>query len=277
VAGTDRYLLCDPKEQHPVKPPCPRIFTGGIDMLNRSFLALAILVALGAACSAAPYSEEFRSRFVLAPGATLSLSNVTGTVAVEAWDEDYVDVQAVKKTSRFPADFRYVEIEIKKGRDSVIRTVYRKPSTSVSVDYKVRVPAGARLRRIENVTGDVLIEGAAECREAKTVTGSLTIRCAEGPLQAETVTGRILVDLGKLGGDAFYRTTTGSIEARLRPSLGVELDISVFTGGIIREGLQIATSESGGTMPQRLKGTIGKGGPRLRMDIVTGSIVLRAS
>ena len=243
-------------------------------MIKRTLLIVIAAGIIGAAGLAALNKEEFRARLALERGGTFSLYNVTGMIDITAWNRDYVDVLAVKRTNRLASELKKVKIEIQEGRDATVKTVYLSKNASVGVDYELRVPAGARIKRVENVTGDVRLEGAARCDEVKTVTGSLFVRCTAGPCRAENVTGNIRVYLAGLSGDAFYKTTTGTIDLFLRPDLDAELEISVVTGGISNDGLKIYLGDITWTPGKRLRGVLGAGGHTIYVDTVTGNVNL---
>ena len=59
-----------------------------------SMVALILATASAAQCFA--ISKEFNQTYPLTPGGTFELQNVNGTVDVQTWDRDEVEVRAVK-------------------------------------------------------------------------------------------------------------------------------------------------------------------------------------
>ena len=62
--------------------------------LRAAALAVFTIVAAWATPSQA-ISKEFNQSYPLAPGGTFELHNVNGTVEVEGWDRDTVEVHAI--------------------------------------------------------------------------------------------------------------------------------------------------------------------------------------
>src|SRR6266446_4757128 len=91
-------------------------------MLRRSvsFISLFILmlaVASAPACFA--ISKEFNQTYPLQPGGSFELQNVNGTVDVQTWDRDEVEVHAVKTAKHQESDLALVSIDVDAKPDAV--------------------------------------------------------------------------------------------------------------------------------------------------------------
>ena len=179
---------------------------------------------MAAACSVGltAYEEEWPDRCTPAEGGTLSVHNVKGRIDIAAWAGDYVEVRAVKRAGWHASDLEKVRIEIDRGTNVAIRSVYLAKNVDVAVDYTIRIPAGIELDPVENVTGDVQITGVSECHAVKTVTGRLLISSAAGPRRAESVTGNVEVRLSGWTATPFSRRSpaisTPTSSRRSRPT-----------------------------------------------------------
>ncbi|HEX4545508.1 MAG TPA: hypothetical protein VH110_04045, partial [Candidatus Acidoferrum sp.] len=85
-------------------------------MPRRSFRATAVCFSLFflAAVWAVPsyaISKDFNQSYSLQPGGTFELQNVNGTVDVQGWNRDEVQVHAVKTAKNSEADLERVTIE----------------------------------------------------------------------------------------------------------------------------------------------------------------------
>ncbi len=236
-----------------------------------------IVLLMAAACSVGltAYDEERPDRCTPAEGGTLSVHNVKGRIDITAWAGDYVDVRAVKRAGWHASDLEKVRIEIDRGTNVAIRSVYLSKNVDVTVDYTIRIPAAIRLDTVENVTGDIQIIGVSECQAAKTVTGRLVIWSAAGPRRAESVTGNVEVRLSRLDGDAFFKSVTGDIDVYLKPEIEANLDVSMVTGRITNDGLKIWLGDL--MSSKHLRGILGAGGPTIRIEVVTGAVNLHRS
>jgi len=61
-------------------------------------------------------TREFRANVSLAFGGSLELNNVNGTVRIEAWDKDVVEVRAVKTTTEKESNLDRVSIDVDSRR-----------------------------------------------------------------------------------------------------------------------------------------------------------------
>ena len=91
-------------------------------------LMATALLAVAAVCSpafAANDTEVFDRTIPLPAGASFALTNVNGSIAVEGWDREAVEIHAVKTAKQSAADLALVRIDTdsEPGRVSV-STVY---------------------------------------------------------------------------------------------------------------------------------------------------------
>jgi hypothetical protein len=219
------------------------------------------------------YEERFHQTYDIPKGGTFSLYNPTGNVKITQWNRDEIDVLAIKRSSRSKADLKRVKIEVKEGKSMMVRSVYQK-NANVGVNYEIKVPAGIRLERIENVTGNLEIDGVNECTDVKVITGNLTVESDSGPVKAETVTGNLKIYLNKITGNADYRIITGQLEIYLNPEIDASIDANVTTGSFANHGLKLMVEELSGIVNKHFQGTLGKGGNKIDLQVVTGGIGL---
>src|SRR5215469_18377661 len=86
--------------------------------------------------------QTFEHSYPLAPGGSFLLENVNGSVQVEGWDRDEVEVRAVKTAEADPRDLDRVKIDVcAQPNQVIVRTRYPKgEGVEVAVEYHVRVP-----------------------------------------------------------------------------------------------------------------------------------------
>ncbi len=88
-------------------------------MLRRSvsFAALLFLVLAAASAPAGlAITKEFNQTYPLQPGGSFELQNVNGTVDVQGWDRDTIEIHAVKTAKRKESDLDLVSIDIDGAR-----------------------------------------------------------------------------------------------------------------------------------------------------------------
>src|SRR5260370_12528377 len=131
-------------------------------MLRPVLRATALCVLLLSVIWAIPgfaISKEFNQSYPLQPGGSLELQNVNGTVEVQGWDRNEIEVHAVKTAKQKQSDLDRVSIEVDVRPDAISITPRypQNEAVEVAVDYTIHVPHGARLEHIGTVNGALRI------------------------------------------------------------------------------------------------------------------------
>ena len=110
---------------------------GILQSKSRSFLSAAIRVVIVAAAllcissSGFAFTQVFQQSYPLPSGGRFALANVNGSVQVEGWERDEVEVRAVKTTEGDDGDLNSVRIEVESARDGVaVQDVYKRQQRS---------------------------------------------------------------------------------------------------------------------------------------------------
>lgn len=145
-------------------------------------------------------------------------------------------------------------------------------SNDTQVEFTIRLPAAVRIDA-RSVNGSIEIDGATSDVIAHTTNGHVEARSSGGPVRATTTNGDVIVRAGALDThDMEYTTTNGSITVELPASANADLDMRT-TNGSISSDFPVMME---GTFSRRhMRGTLGKGGPRIRLATTNGSIRLR--
>src|SRR5258708_3590761 len=91
-------------------------------MLRPALHATALCVLLLAVIWALPsfaISKEFNQSYPLQPGGSVELQNVNGTVDVQGWDRNEIEVHAVKTAKHKESDLERVSIEVDAKPDAI--------------------------------------------------------------------------------------------------------------------------------------------------------------
>ena len=178
-------------------------------------------------------------------------------------------------------------------------------------DVALRVPEGTALDlqtrdgriQLERVSGDIRAETADGRIRLETVTGTLRLRTTDGSVIGTELTGAVdaassdgriqlegnfdalravtadgsirITSRGRreLTSDWNIRTSDGSIELTLPASISAHIEATAVSGRIVNE---LSTFE-GSERNDRLKGTLGKGGPLILVTTMDGRITLEES
>ncbi len=217
--------------------------------------------------------EQTHNSYALNADGQFRLDNVNGKVQITAWDRQEVDINAVKhaKTQK-DLDAVKIEIDSKPGRLTV-HTKYPKggKSNSTSVDYEIKVPAGAHLANVENVNGSLEISGVRGPVQASTVNGSLTASGLAADGKFETVTGTVAATFQRVDGvkSISLQAVNGRVEVTLPSNANADVSAESVNGHIQADKLAVKKHWPVGS---ELRGKLGQGGTQVKAETVNGSI-----
>jgi len=244
-----------------------------IRLTSRTAIFVAVLFALVWAAPGYALDKEFNHAYALQSGGTVELQNVNGTIEVQGWDRDEVQVHAVKTTKHLESDLDRVSIEVESTPRAIsILTRYpQNEGVEVAVQYTLRVPHGARLEHIGTVNGTLRISGVDSVEELHTVNGNIEAFEAGGSIRARTTNGNIRLELAHLQSPAgaTLETTNGSLELAVPSETQANIEARCLNGNFFSE-LPI-TSQSTQRL-REVRGRLGQGGAPLRLRTVNGGI-----
>lgn len=219
------------------------------------------------------FKEDFRASHALSPGGRVALENSNGSVEIFGWDQDTVEITAIKYASTEDA-LNAIRIEVTANLNEVrIRTT---PPigrhNNWGARYTLHVPRKVVLDRIVSSNGSVRLEsleGSARLQtsngavrilkmtgpiEIRTSNGGIDISDSRGSVVAHTSNGKIQAD--DVRGNFEAVTSNGSISARLRepePQRTVRLQssngsIDLTLDALRQNDIRISTSNSGITL-----------------------------
>ncbi|HJN45319.1 MAG: DUF4097 family beta strand repeat-containing protein [Vicinamibacterales bacterium] len=218
----------------------------------------------------------------------LEIKGINGKLTAMPATGNTVQVTAVRKGLR--SDPNEVEIVVVEHADGVtICAVYPSSGSQpnecapgdsgrnstrrndVKVEFDVSVPAGVRFAG-RMVNGAIQAEDLTADVRAQTVNGNVRVSTSEGAASGKTVNGSISAAFGETSwdGEAAFETVNGSIRLNVPEQINADLEIRT-TNGRITTDLPVNTTRA---TRRRVEGTLGEGGPDLRLKTVNGSITL---
>jgi len=251
----------------------------------------AIVIALVAFGALAPLARpsDFSWHGQLAPGQSIEIKGVNGSIRAEKASGTEVMVEASKYARH--SDVRSVTVQVVPHADGVtICAVYpsnwgrpnecapgaggrmNTNNNDVRVEFTVRVPAGVRFIG-RSVNGEVEADSLAGDVVANTVNGKIRI-ATSGWAEAKTVNGSISARLGQAAGTRpiEFETVNGGIDLELPTAMNATLHASTINGHISTDFPLMVHGKFTG---REISGAIGQGGPELNLRTVNGSIDLR--
>jgi DUF4097 and DUF4098 domain-containing protein YvlB len=259
-----------PQEQVYSKP-----LMHGREFLRQARRTILFVAALSALCvlPCAAFSGDFHQTYPLQAGGTFDLQNVNGTVEVEGWDRNEVEISAVKTAKENNADLNRVSIEVdaKPGAVSVATRYPQNEAAEVAVEYTVHVPHGAHIAHLITVNGTLRISGVEAIDELRTVNGNIEVYEGGGAVHAHVTNGNVHLELVRLReqDNTVAETTNGSVLLAIPSDTQADLDTRCLNGSFSSE-IPVALESS--LKPREMHGKLGRGGTPIRLRTVNGGI-----
>jgi len=245
-------------------------------MKARKLLVPAVVLLFSLAVAAVPgfaLSKEFNQTYSLQPGGTFELQNVNGTVEVQGWDKDVVEVHAVKTAKVRESDLERVAIDVdaKPNGVSILTRYPQNEGVEVAVEYVIHVPHGAKVEHLGTVNGTLRVAGVSEVDELRTVNGNIEVFEAESDVRAHTTNGNVHLELARLHGvsGTVAETTNGSVVLALPSNTQADLEARCLNGNFQSE-LPFAMENS--LKPREIHGKFGHGGSPIKLHTINGAI-----
>ena len=222
-------------------------------------------MSTGHDATAAQNPAEFHQTYPLSAGGTVSINNTSGHIRVTTWDEDRVNVDAIKTGPR-EEEFGSVEIQVDAQPGAIsIRTVYSRRvivstpsvrvgrrSVDVSVDYDIKVPKTALLTPLSSMSGDISITGPVAQVVARSLSGAVAASQVTGGAQLISTSGDVTAR--RIGGVLVARSTSGTV---LVEDVQAQATATSTSGDVTLRGAAadvVVNSTSGAVRAERIRG-----------------------
>jgi hypothetical protein len=239
-----------------------------------------VVVVAGLCGRSFAYDETFHRVYPLTAGGSFVLENVNGSVHVDGWDREEVEVSAVKTSTNESRDMQQVKIEVDNSKPGqiAVHTLYPKgEGAEVAVEYHVHVPYRVLLGSIGTVNGSVIVRGVEGGGELRSVNGNVEVSNSSGRFSERTTNGDIRLELHELleGGPMNLETVNGSVLLGLPAGARADLKVLSMNGDVYSE-LPVPRI-SGALTPHAFKAKLGNGGGEISVRTVNGGIRLLQS
>lgn len=219
-----------------------------------------ILVFCGALALA---DEDINQKMDAASDGIVTISNVAGSVEVQGWSRNEVEV-----TGTLGDDVEELVFERDDDEITIKVKVPRRGSRDISSRLEVKIPAGSSVR-INTVSADIDVENVAGEQRLEAVSGDITTAAAGSDIDVKTVSGDVEVGgenqpvrtrLNSVSGDIDAEDLAGEIVAE-----SVSGDIAVTQSAFERASLQTVNGDV--VFHARLHGTT-----RLDIETINGEV-----
>ncbi|MEO6656544.1 MAG: DUF4097 family beta strand repeat-containing protein [Pyrinomonadaceae bacterium] len=230
-------------------------------------------------------TERFEQIYPLNAHGRVNISNVNGSITVEAWDRVEVKLEYVKTAD---SKERLPEVEVRiesKPEYFSVETNYDKWRTtsgsdrwknhgSFQVNYHLTVPRGAVLNEIETVNGSVTVSNFVNITRVSAVNGSVNATNICGTAKLSTVNGEVIADFDRLenGSKISLETVNGRVNLVIPSDANATVKADSLNGNITNDfGLPV---RKGKYVGRDLYGRLGSGDVQIRLNSVNGGLAI---
>ncbi|MXV61390.1 DUF4097 family beta strand repeat protein [Natronorubrum sp. JWXQ-INN-674] len=255
----------------------------------------SLLAALAGCSGSTPLvGRRIESNETISPDGAerLEVTGDVGEITVVGVGRDDVGLDIVKQSSSIRTDLDDLEFRTERDDDTLeLRSEYDGSvgwfESQPTMDLDIEMPEALALERIDasigrisvrDVTGDLTVETSTGEIDVSSVAGTVGARASTGDVEireidalgdVRTSTGRIEVDVPAIDGDTTVEASTGEIAAAIDPDLDADLHVSTSVGEVSVDGLELTDETREDNL---VMGTLGDGGPTLRLETSTGRI-----
>lgn len=248
-------------------------------IVTRALAAAGIAWMLAFSCASGAHAADethFQKTVPLAAGGSFQLDNVNGSVRVEGWNREEVEVSAVKVAKDESSDLSQVQIDMESKPGTVaVRTLYAKgQGAEVAVEYHIHVPFRVLLGSVNTVNGSVIVKGVEGGGALKTVNGNVEVFDSAGRFSEKTTNGNLRLELSKVhdGAPMKLETVNGSVILGLPQDVKANVDALSMNGELYSEFPTKAKAHP--VMAHSFNGKLGTGGGAISVKTVNGGIRL---
>jgi DUF4097 and DUF4098 domain-containing protein YvlB len=241
-----------------------------------ALLLAGMITCAASSFAAATNHQVFEHIYPLPPGGSFLLENVNGSVQVDGWDRDEVEVEAVKTATSDSQDLEQVKIDVcsEPGQISVHTRYPKGEGVEVAVEYHVHVPYRVLLGSIGTVNGSVLVRGVDGGGDLRSVNGNVEVLNSAGRFSAKTTNGNLRLELRQVldGAPMNLETVNGSVVLGLPSDAKANLKVLSMNGEFYSE-LPV-TSTTGAAAARAFRGKLGTGGGEISVRTINGGVRL---
>lgn len=225
-------------------------------------------------------TEKFEQNYPLSANGRVSVSNVNGSITVEAWDKNEVRLEATKVADS-KETLQSVEIEIDAKPDYFsVETDYHWNGAKdgwgrgrkLEVHFKLMVPRGAVLNEIETVNGSVLVSNFTNQTKVSAVNGNVTANNLRGAASLSTVNGTVTADFDRLepASKISLETVNGTVNLSIPSDSNATIKADSVNGNIGNDfGLPV---RKGKYVGRDMYGKLGSGETQVKLESVNGKL-----
>ena len=227
-------------------------------------------------------TEKFQQVYPLNADGRVRISNVNGSITVEAWDRNEVQLSYTKVADtkerlsdvevRIESRPEFLSVESDYDNWKIRNKDQWRDNGRLTVEYRLMVPRGAILNEIETVNGSIVVSNFTNVTRVSAVNGSVKATNIRGTARLSTVNGEVFADFDKLesGSKISLDTVNGKVNLTIPSDSNATLKADSVNGSITNDfGLPV---RKGKYVGRDLYGRLGSGDVDIRLNSVNGTL-----
>jgi DUF4097 and DUF4098 domain-containing protein YvlB len=279
-------------------------------IMKKNTIGFAVLAVLASLTLTTAWGQDFQNAYQLAPGGTISVSNVSGEISITGYNGAAVTVAAFREGP----DKDMVQIQDQSSPGHVSLTVQYPSSGShhASVRFVIQVPRASSYQfdSLKSASGDIQVTDVTGDIKAKAASGDITIQQVRGNVQvsaasgdikitqvegtvtasaasgdvtatgiagtvsASTASGDVDVELTGVpsSGDMKFSSASGDVRVKAPAQLNAQVEMSTVSGSVKTDfPLTIEDLDHHG---KKAYGQVGTGAIKLKISTASGGVQL---
>ena len=234
---------------------------------------LALLLAL------AVTTEDTQTRVIALPaGKSLAIEITVGNLRIEGWDKADAEL-VIERQAPATAQLEKLPIAIDDTPSRVsIRAIQAEGGTDPALrsNITLRVPYAAIIERIQVVEGRITLGRLSGTVTADIRRGSIEGKDVSGTLRLESGIGSVVLTGARLSPQGLLRLRAfnGDVRLTLAERPADARILAVALNGNITSQIPLRLKDGWG--PRFGEATLGKGEPVISLDVITGTIEIKA-
>ncbi len=229
-------------------------------------------------------TEKFDQTYPLNANGRVRISNVNGSITVQAWDRNEVQLSYTKTADtrerltdveiRIDSRPEFFSVESDYDNWKIRNTDKWRNGSRLTVEYRLMVPRGAVLNEVETVNGSITVSNFTNVTRVSAVNGSVKATNIRGNARLSTVNGEVNADFDRLesGSTISLNTVNGKVNLIIPSDSNATVKADSVNGSITNDfGLPV---RKGKYVGRDLYGKLGSGDVDIRMNSVNGTLAI---
>jgi hypothetical protein len=212
--------------------------------------------------------------YPLGDSAAVSLTNITGSITVEGWDQPQAEVKVIKEGGS-EQDRQAVPIRLDSSRDLLSLETSPTRSSPVEIHYELKLPSHVRAVEIKSADSEVKLSKLTGTIAINVQGSAIELEDMSGALRTKIVKGETKATLSQSpGSPQELSSISGDIELLLEGDVNADISAETIDGDIkADDDLELKVEKR--PMGQSATVRVGRGGVAIRIKTINGDIKIK--